>query len=330
MKKFLGSYLKQRVVGVASFMLFFIILLISFALYRLPVKAVIYPVLLCVLAGSIIFTIHFRRAYHKHLHLLELQRMTDGILSAFPEPAGADDKDYQDIIHMLLESRRQLMTAQDARYAEMMDYYTTWAHQIKTPIAAMRLHLQGEDSPLSRKLETDLFHIEQYVEMVMMYLRLGSNSTDYVIKKYDLDSIIKQVIHKYAGEFIDRRISLVYEPVQMTVITDDKWLSFVMEQVVSNALKYTPAGSISIYTEPNKTLCIRDTGIGIAAEDLPRVFEKGYTGYNGRKDKAASGLGLYLCRRICRNLGHRIEIESAPGKGTTVRIDLEQDPLETE
>lgn len=114
------------------------------------------------------------------------------------------------------------------------------------------------------------------------------------------------------------------------VLTDEKWLSFVIEQLLSNALKYTPSGSITITLEDPLTLCIRDTGIGIAPEDLPRVFEKSYTGYNGRSDKKASGIGLYLCKRICHNLGHTITIESSLDTGTTVRIFLEHESLAIE
>ena len=114
------------------------------------------------------------------------------------------------------------------------------------------------------------------------------------------------------------------------MITDDKWFCFVIEQLLSNALKYTRAGTISIFFSQPKVLCLKDTGIGIAPQDLPRIFEKGYTGSNGRTDKRATGIGLYLCRRILAKLGHSITIVSTPGVGTTVRIGLEQDALEVE
>ena len=131
--------------------------------------------------------------------------------------------------------------------------------------------------------------------MVLMYLRLDSDSSDYVIKEHEIGSIVKAAVKKFSGEFISRKISLDMTEIDGTVITDDKWLSFVIEQVISNALKYTPKGTISIYMEEPKILCIKDSGIGIAPEDLPRIFEKGYTGYNGRVDKKASGIGLYSC-----------------------------------
>ena len=172
--------------------------------------------------------------------------------------------------------------------------------------------------------------IEQYVDMLLAYLRLGSDSTDYVFREYDLDNIIRPAIRRFSGEFISRRLKLDYQPVDMKVVTDEKWLGFVLEQVLSNALKYTREGNISIYKEGESTLCIRDTGVGIAAEDLPRIFEKGYTGMNGRADQKASGLGLHLCKRICTNLGHIISVRSVVNEGTTVSIDLSQKRLEIE
>ena len=222
-------------------------------------------------------------------------------------------------------------TANTARHREMVDYYTAWVHQIKTPIAAMRLTLQLDDTPNGRKLMSQLLRIEQYVDMVLMYLRLDEGTSDYVICACDVDDVIRQSLRKFAGEFIDRRLTLHYQPVGLTAVTDEKWLGFVVEQVLSNALKYTPeGGSITIDAEQPATLCIRDTGIGIAPEDLPRIFDRGYTGHNGRTHRQASGIGLYLCRRICRDLGHTITAASAVGEGTVIRLELSRrtGPLE--
>ena len=186
----------------------------------------------------------------------------------------------------------------------------------------MRLRLQEEDSALARTLLSDLGRIERYVSMVLTYLHLEGSSTDYVIRETDMDGILRPVFKEFAGEFISRRLKLEYTPVDLRVLTDEKWLSFVIEQLLSNALKYTPSGSVSVYLEGSSVLCIRDTGIGIAPEDLPRVFERGYTGLAGRADKRASGIGLNLCKRICDSLGHGLSIESVPDQGTVVRIDL--------
>ena len=206
----------------------------------------------------------------------------------------------------------------------MTDYYTLWAHQIKTPIAAARLLLQAEPAPSRTELEVELFRIEQYVQMVLGYLRLDSDSSDYVLRRYDLDAILRSCVRKYARLFILKRIELELDETHAKVLTDEKWLTFVIGQLLSNALKYTPEqGRISVtWADATQTLTIGDTGIGIRPEDLPRVFEKGFTGHNGREQKKSTGIGLYLCRRVLGKLGHTIAITSTPGQGTQVQIGL--------
>lgn len=327
---FFITYIKQRRKGIVIFAVFCLIFLCTFALYHLPAGAILYPALVCTLLGAVVLAMDIRRAYDRHRQLLGIQGLSCAMMDAFPDVRTLDDEDYQQIIQALRDELKDLENRMNMRYSDMMDYYAIWAHQIKTPIASMRLNLQSEDSELSGKILNDLFRIEQYVEMVLMFLRLDSETTDYVIRECDLDDIVKHAVKKFAGQFIRGKIRLEYDPLHAQVLTDEKWLAFVVEQVLSNALKYTHSGTITIDMEEPQTLCIRDTGIGIAPEDLPRIFEKGYTGYNGRSDKKASGIGLYLCRRICKNLGHEITAGSSPEGGTVIRIFLEHRSLEIE
>lgn len=320
----ISLYLKQRKRALLFFLLCAMVFFCTFFLYGLPVLAVLYPVCICfVLAMGFAFW-DLRTVKCKHEKLKRCSRIPLDIQKQLPEIHSVDDEDYQRIISRLCQEYRQQQTDYSLQHQEMTDYYTIWAHQIKTPIASMKLTLQNEDSALSRQLSEELQRIEQYVEMVLAFLRLGSSSQDYVFREQELDSIVKEAAKKFAGQFIRKKIKLYYKPLYVKVLTDEKWLSFVIEQVLSNALKYTNSGSITIDMEEPLILCIRDTGIGIAPEDLPRVFEKSYTGYNGRKDKKASGLGLYLCKRICSNLGHQISVQSSLDSGTVVRIYLER------
>lgn len=328
---FFISYIRQHRKGLMAFVLFSLIFMSMFMLYHLPVEAVIYPTIVCAFAGLLLLIPDYIRCYRKHRELQRISRLSSAMMEKFPAIRTIDDADYQHIIRLLQEEQMELENCMNIRYADMIDYYTIWVHQIKTPIASMRLNLQNEDSEFSRQLSEDLFRIEQYVEMVLCYLRLDAGSTDYVIQEYDLDAIVRQAVKKFAGQFFRRKLHLKYEPMNIKVLTDEKWLLFIIEQVISNALKYTPSGgTITIDLEEPATLCIRDTGIGIAPEDLPRIFEKGYTGYNGRSNKKASGIGLYICRRICTNLGHRITALSSLDSGTVIRINLEHRELEIE
>ena len=280
--------------------LFAIIFFVTFALYHLPLAAIFYPVLLCFVTGMLFLVWDYRKFAVRHERLQQLSAMPFDVMTDFPESVSVLETDYQQIIVRLQEGQRRMKDEMSFQYQDMMDYYTVWAHQIKTPIAAMRLTLQNTDSFFSRKLSVELARVEQYVDMVLCYLRLDTDTRDYVIAVYDLDDILRQALRKFAGQFIGKKIHLDYQPLNAQVMTDEKWLLFVIEQILS----------------------IRDTGMGIAAEDLPRIFEKGYTGYNGRTDKKASGLGLYLCARICRNLGHGISAESEPDKGTVIKLNL--------
>lgn len=328
--RFFVSYLRRRRRGILIFLLFVMIFFGAFALYHLPLEAAAYPALVCGMLGTVFHALDFGRTYRRRRQLEETAKLPAELISQLPEPDCPEADGYRKVAEHLADEYRLLANRMNDRYLGMMDYYTAWVHQIKTPIASMRLQLQNEDSPLSREMLEELLRIEQYVGMVLMFLRLDADSTDYVLQEYDLDGIVRQAVKKFAGQFIRRKLRLEYEPLGVRVLTDEKWLLFVVEQVLSNALKYTEKGRISIELEEPKTLCIRDTGIGIAPGDLPRIFEKGYTGCNGRADKRASGIGLYLCRRVCANLGHDITVSSRPGGGTVARICLQEAKLETE
>lgn len=293
-----------------------------FALYRLPVKAVMYPAAIVAFIGLVFLAVDYLHTRTKCRELERMISMTAEMLGDLPASDTLPEAAWARLVTGIRDELIQAQTASRNDYREMVDYYTVWAHQIKTPIASMKLTLQNEDSELSRQLRSDLFRTQQYVDMVLAFLRLGSDSTDYVFRSISLDEIIRPSVRKFAPEFIRRRLSLHYVSVEKTLVTDEKWLAFVIEQLLSNALKYTREGTISITMTDSKTLCIADTGIGIAPEDLPRVFEKGYTGCNGRADKNASGLGLYLCRRVCERLNIDLRITSQPDKGTQIYLTL--------
>ncbi len=325
-----GSYLRTHLRGAAVFFLFSLVFAAVFALYHLPVQAVLYAVAVCALLGAVLLAVGFYRFARRHRALLRLREeilLTDEHL---PKPMGRIEADYDALVRTLYDEKKRAAEASEARFTEQTEYYTVWAHQIKTPIAAMRLLVSEEDTQRNRELSDQLQNIERYVEMALGYVRLDSESSDFLIRRYDLDTMLCGVIRRYASGFIRKKIRLCYEPVHKTVLTDEKWFSFVLDQLFSNALKYTKTGSVTVSVEEPLTLVIADTGIGIAKEDLPRVFEKGYTGSNGRTDQRATGIGLYLSKRILTKLGHRITVTSEVGVGTEVRIGLDSVTLDFE
>ena len=315
----LTGYLRQRRRTLLAFFLFGGIFAAAFALYQLPLRAVAYPFVLCAAAGAVLLTLDYRRVLRQHRRLELLRQLPEELADALPPADTVTEADYRSLVTLLAESRRAIRTQEEQRYGDMVDYYTMWAHQIKTPIASMRLTLQNEDSDLARSLSGDLMRVEQYVEMALNYLRVEDISSDLSFKQYAVDDMVRQVIRKYAKIFISKKIKMNFKPTGRYIVTDDKWFVFVLEQFISNALKYTKKGQISIYMK-EKSLVIEDTGIGIPAEDLPRIFEKGFTGYNGRENKKSTGIGLYLCKNIMDKLQWNITVDSEVGSGTKIYL----------
>ena len=326
----LGSFLARRWAGLLLFLVCAGIFALVFSLYDMELEAVLYAGGLCLLLLLAVLAADFCRSLARRRRYEEIFRNLPLLPEELPAARTVEEADLQEILKELGRRMEAALTEWENWRQESMDYYTTWVHQIKTPISVMRMTLEGEDTEEHRELSAELFRIEQYVEMVLSYLRLDSDSSDYVFQEYDLDSIIRQAVHKYAPLFVRKKLRLSYEPVNVKVLTDEKWLLFILEQILSNSIKYTQEGSVSITLAPDKVLNISDTGIGIAPEDLPRIFEKGFTGYNGRSDKKSTGLGLYLCKKAAGRLSHKISVQSKPGAGTVVSIDLDTKMLRTE
>lgn len=332
MSKKIGSYLRAKcsvmVLCVSVAGIFWLVLY----LYNIRGDALDYAVLLSaslLAAGGLGGFVR----YCRHISLTkEALNAVPEDLKVFPAARDIPEKIYQEKMQQLFDYNTALETEVRISRQEMLDYYSLWVHQIKTPISAMRLLLQSyeegeieeEQEDFIHPMKMELFKTEQYVEMVLSYLRLDEMSSDLSLQWYNIDEIVRQAVKKYSQLFILKKISLNYKQSGIMVLTDEKWLLLVLEQILSNALKYTVRGTISIYMEPGEgaTLVIEDTGIGIQAEDLPRIFEKGFTGYNGRRDKKSTGIGLYLCKSICTKLNHGLKAESEVGKGTKVKLEL--------
>jgi len=295
---------------------------VTFALFRLPFAVFLYPAGLTLLAGILCLLIRYFKEKERLDTNLEQKELLLQTGKAFPV---LESRMEEELWHLSLELREEMKALETRMSGDLrnrQEYYTLWAHQIKIPIAAMKLSLEGKDSGEARLLRAELFRTEQYADMVMTYVRLEDSASDFVFRKQALAPILTESIRRFSGEFILRKLSLTMEPVDCEVLTDEKWFSFVFEQILSNALKYTQEGGVAVAMAAPGILTVTDTGIGIAEEDLPRVFEKGFTGCNGREDKRASGIGLYLAKRVCDRLGIGIRIASEAGKGTCVTLDL--------
>ena len=229
--------------------------------------------------------------------------------------------DVKDDNERLLNENRNLKSEMLNQKDDLNAYFLMWLHQIKTPMTVSKLLLEKPDDTTNTKLKMQLMYIEQYINMAMNYLKMIDHSTDMDITEVNLDDIIKNLLKKYSLLFIHNHISLEYQSNLTYVVSDSQWLTILIEQILSNALKYTENGKITIqYLEDKHALEIRDTGIGIRSEDIPKIFDRGYSGFNGRMNEKSSGLGLYLARKISERLNIQIEVESKLSKGSVFRL----------
>lgn len=413
--KIFVSYIKTNVLWVVFCAVLILFQMVFMRLSGMKQNDCIYGIILESMVFIVVFFIGFINYLIKYNKLKRTSMLDIDEQSDMPETSDSVEQLYQEIIENQIISRKEIKADKDKADSEMLQYYGMWVHQIKTPIAAMRLLLQTDISEfaadnenkseeninavelkneykesinatgldteyidtdnkedelekiylgfgeLKKELSNELFQIEQYTEMALQYQRVQSETNDFVLEKVKLDKVIRESIRKYAKIFIRKKLAMNYDGTDITVVSDEKWLGFIIEQLLSNAVKYTKSGSITINVgmstlktdvlnnvdkeeqrykncenvfdriekkveKGNKSRSIfveiADEGIGISAEDIPRVFEKGYTGYNGHENKTSTGIGLYLCKQAADKLGHRLEIESEEKKGTKVRVYL--------
>lgn len=318
-------YIRERWTFFLCFACIYLVMIFMMTLYRLAVTAVIYSLFISILPVFFLLLfdlLRFRRRYREIECYSFLLREEPEAMPAGNTPT---DRALTEIINHMGKRVRHEIKQGNLTAHEQTDYYTLWVHQIKTPIAAARMILQSNPDEHSAALKQELFKIERYSEMALGFIRIESLNADFQFKQHAAYDIVRQAVKKYSTVFIYQRLSLELEPFPNRILTDEKWLLFALEQILSNALKYTKTGKITITMDENDVLSIRDTGIGISQEDLPRIFEKGFTGYNGRVNKTSTGLGLYLCKKVLTRLSNRIAIFSDKGRGTVVKLYLHRE-----
>ena len=314
------------------FLLFFEgFLCLIYGLYGLPWGPAGYTCLMTAVVTLGFLMAGFFRWKRKRRQLLILKRQAEQSLETadFPKAETPLEEIYQEIIREQEKRCQREQKESREKLVRSREYYTRWSHQIKTPIAAMELLLQEEPADV-RALKRELLKTSQYVEMALSYQRMEGEGNDLVIQRYELRPVVMQAVKKVSPLLIHKHISFSAGDLSGEVLTDEKWLVFVLEQLLTNASKYTKEGGSVRIGQENGLLVLRDTGIGIRPEDLPRIFEWGYTGYNGRLDKRSTGVGLALVKQVMEMLGNKIEIRSVLGEGTEVFLDLRRTELEAE
>ena len=280
-----------------------------------------YTVLLMSFFLFILLLLDGARFYRRKRALKELAAGLFSIQRELPAPLDALQAEYGSMLTELGAAYDSLRARMGAARGESLEYYTLWVHQIKTPIAALTLILSQMDTEQAGIMKQELFKIEQYADLALRYVKLENISSDLVIERCNVGEVVRECVKKFGVLVVYKRLSVTIDPIDAVALSDRRWLSFILEQVLSNAVKYTQTGGIRVRFADNK-LIVEDTGIGIRPEDLPRIFAKGYTGHNGRLDTRASGIGLYLAKKAADALGIRIGVQSRVGAGTVITLVL--------
>ena len=318
-KKLLNEYLKMKKTSIIGILGVYAILFVFVYLYRIPIEVILYPFILTIVFVLMVLLFDYIKYKEKVNKIIQICNDVSSCYSVKINDKNIFDEYYLDIINELLKENRKQISQIQKKVSDINDYFSIWVHQIKTPIASMKLKIDNEQMDLLQ-LASDLNRIDHYVDLVLSFLKFDEEKIDLYFRKTDVDRIMRESLKKFSNDFIIKKIRLDYKLSKREVLTDEKWLSFVFDQLLSNALKYTDKGTISIYYDGDSCLCIKDSGIGIALADMERLFEKGFTGYNGRQYKKASGIGLYMCKRMCDKLNIAISIESVVNEYTLVKL----------
>lgn len=315
---FIRHWLARRCLFIVGGFLFLGVMNGVSVLFRLETALVVYTSLLLLFSGLLVIAIDMFREWDNYVLAGRQEEIRNGT---------ATELLLQQRINQLEEALKERLDQERKRQSDAQDYYTLWVHQMKIPIAASQLLVGG--LPVSDErysLERELFKIEQYTGLVLNYLRLQSFHEDLVVQRESLDTLVRQVVKKFSIFFIQQKIELRLDSLDLVLATDKKWFGLFLELFLSNAVKYTVGGQIWIYLDGDE-LVIQDTGIGIAQSDVKRIFARGFSGYNGRLSQESSGLGLYLAQQIGESLGIGFSLESEVGQGTQVRISLKEESL---
>lgn len=328
--------IKEYLIDKRCLILFYFILMsfISAVIYLDPTVKVSMDNLLYInFVSSVFFVIYligiylFQKRYYNIITDI-INNQKEDIINSLPEPKTYEQNLYNQLLRNVSNEKDSQIQQLHEEKIENLEFTTSWVHEIKTPIAVSRLIMENSIGKnlyeILDNLEDEIDKIDNYVEQALYYSRLDSFSKDYFIKEIDLGKVVKEIVKKHAKTFINKKIRIEIDDSILNVSTDKKWLIFIIDQILSNSLKYTSeGGKIKINFEKyekEKKLIIEDDGIGIRPEDIRRVFDKGFTGHTGRQDYKSTGMGLYLAKKLARKLGHNITIDSVYGEYTKVTI----------
>lgn len=280
--------------------------------------------------GWLTFDYTLRYRYYKRLQnnlsQMDKKHLIAGLLE---EPNFTDAEVLCDVIKEATKAMNDEIARYNISQEEYREYIETWIHEIKIPLSCINLICKNSRNDITRKIDEETQKVDNYIEQALFYARSTNVVADYSIKKLLLADVVKSTVKKHSKQLIVCETQLYFNLNDFTVYADEKWLDFIIGQIIANSMKYKKDNlKLSFYATENKdstVLFIKDNGIGISESDLKKVFEKGFTGKNGRAFAKSTGIGLYLCRTLCEKMYLGLDIESLVEKGTTVKIIFPKD-----
>lgn len=322
------EYIKEKFV----FMVINIVMILSGVVILKALKVDTYAIVFISILNLIgVFSCYIYDYFNRKKYYDNLFKNLDGLDKKYfiAEILESGDFIESNIIYSVLEECTKSMKDEVAdlkrNINDYKEYIETWVHEIKTPIASARLILENDEGYINKSVLEEIEKVEGFIEQVLFYARSSTVERDYIIKKIPLKNSINSVIRKNASILIEKRVKIQLEDIEKKVYCDSKWIEFILQQIISNSVKYMDKDEKYIKIrclekDKNIILKILDNGIGISEKSIEKVFEKGYTGENGRKYNNSTGMGLYLCKKLCLKLGLGISIKSKLGVGTEVTI----------
>lgn len=302
-----------------------VLIMVAFK-FKIELIAIIMFIWFVPLMSYILLEFNHKKKFYNELEDILVNIDKKYLLSEImKKPTNHEEEKIKDILTETNRSMREQINYYKNIQKEYQEYIETWVHEIKTPIASTMLIIENNEELVPYSMKNEIKKIENYIDQVLYYSRSNDVSKDYIIKKMDLEYVVRNVVKKNASDFINKKIAIDMHNLSGFVYSDSKWIEFIINQIISNSIKYctTENPKVSIYStknENNTILTIKDNGVGISPKDLNRVFEKGFTGENGRLYGKSTGIGLYLCKKLCDKLGIGLTLNSIHNKGTEINI----------
>ena len=323
LKDYLKDKYKELILIIISIIIIFILLILfnSHELLIIFIMTILILNLIIIYINDFIKRKLFYNSTKKILKSLDQKYLITEIVE---DTNFIDGKIMLEYLYEIDKSMHEYVNKYKSNSKEFIEYIELWCHEIKTPISTIKLIIENNHNEITNSIEEEINKIETYIEQVLYFSRSGNVEKDYIIKNTNLKEVINKVIKKNRKTLISKKIKVEINELYNTN-TDAKWIEFIINQIISNSIKYSKdkESFIKIYSKNNKNnviLYIEDNGIGINSSEIGRVFDKGFTGSNGRKKYNSTGIGLYLCKKLCNKLGHNIEISSKENSKTIVTI----------